>query len=138
MRSSKGSEGLPEVLRYVIHYADGKKVEIPVILEKHIDHWLKADPEPLPQAQLAATVQVPGLEEQSQDRLRWLVYQMNARRVPDLPEVKAEDVRGVLYGMQVKNPRPDVEIKSIDMVPGEDDRKAIPAVLGITLGDVVE
>ncbi len=40
--------------------------------------------------------------------------------------------------MQVKNPRPGVEIASIDVVPGKDARKAVPAVLGITLGDVVE
>ena len=138
IRSSGGSRELPEVLRYVVHYADGKKVEVPVILERHIDHWLKADPASLPQAQLAATVQVPGLKEVSQDRLQWLVYQMNTHRDPDLPQVEAEDVRGVLYGMQVKNPRPDVKIKSIDVLPGEDDRKAVPAVLGITLGDVVE
>ncbi len=128
---------LPEVMRYVVHYADGKKVETPVILEKHIDHWLKADPKPLPQAQVAATVQVPGLAELEEHPLRRLLWDHH----PDwltrpLPE--PDQIRGVLYGMQVKNPRPDVEIDSIDVVPGEDDRWAVPAVLGITLGHVAD
>ena len=136
--ASKRPYELPEVLRYVVHYADGEKVEIPVILEKHIDHWLRQNPRPLPQAQVAATVEVPGLEDRDQDVLQDLVYRMNTHRVANLPELNAEDLRGVLYGMQVKNPRPDVKIESIDLVPGEDDRTAVPAVLGITLGDVVE
>ena len=136
--NSRESGNLPEIMRYVLHYADGKSVEIPIILEKDIDHWIKTDPTSLPGAQVAATVKVPGLERLRQDQLEWRVYQHNARRNLDLPEVNAEDIRGVLYGMQVKNPRPDVEIESIDVVPGENSRTAVPAVLGITLGHVVE
>ncbi|MGD2176008.1 MAG: hypothetical protein PVJ27_11440, partial [Candidatus Brocadiaceae bacterium] len=136
--ASRHAFELPEIMRYVLHYADGQSVEIPVILGKHIGHWLRADPKPLPQAQVADTVRVPGLQEVDQRRLRWLVYQMNARRDVELPEPKAEDVRGVLYGMQVKNPRPDVEIRSIDVVPGEGQRRAVPAVLAISLGNVAQ
>ena len=138
MGDSKRPFTLPAIMRYVVNYADGKSVEIPVILEKHIDHWLRQNPEPLPGAQVAATVKVPGLEGLDQNRLEWLVYQMNARRNIELPELNGEDVRGVLYSMQVKNPRPDVEIESIDVVPGEGSGKAVPAVLGITLGRLVE
>jgi hypothetical protein len=130
---------LPEVLRYVIHYADGQSVEIPVLLEKNIDHWLQYQPEPLPGAQVAATVDVPGLANESSEGLQRLLYQMNAHRIgyANLPAPAADEIRGVVYSMQVKNPRPDVEIESIDVVPGNDDRRAVPAVLGITLGDVV-
>jgi beta-galactosidase len=138
MGASKRPFTLPEIMRYVVNYADGKSVEIPVVLEKHIDHWLRQNPEPLPGAQVTTTVKVPGLEGLDQNRLEWLVYQMNARRNIELPKLDGEDIRGVLYGMQVKNPRPDVEIESIDVVPGSGSRTAVPAVLGITLGRLAE
>jgi hypothetical protein len=54
------------------------------------------------------------------------------------PGLKAEDVRGVLYGMQVTNPRPDVEIESIDVVAPGPKGRAVPAVLAITLGNIAE
>jgi hypothetical protein len=41
----------------------------------------------------------------------------------------------VLYNMQTANPRPDVEMRSIDVVRTSD--RAVPAVLGITLGEIV-
>jgi len=46
----------PTVLKYVLHYEDGKTAEIPVVLERHIDHWLK---EPHAGAQPAARGQGP-------------------------------------------------------------------------------
>jgi hypothetical protein len=136
--AEKNAFELPEILRYVIHYEDGESIDIPVILEKDIGHWLAQDPEPLPRAQVAATVQVPGLEQLERSRLEWLVYQMNARRGLELPKLDGEKVRGVIYGMQVMNPRPDVTIKSIDVLPGENERAAIPAVLGVTLGKIMQ
>jgi hypothetical protein len=46
-----------------------------------------------------------------------------------------EGQRAVVYSMQAANPRPDVAIESIDILKGDD--RAVPAVLGITLGQIV-
>ncbi len=137
MKDKKRPFELPEVMRYVVHYADGEKVDIPVILEKHINHWLRADPKAQPGAQVAATVRVPGLEGMDRGPLESLLYGRNARRM-EHPGLKPEDVRGVLYGMQVTNPRPDVEIESIDVVAPSRKGRAVPAVLAITLGNIAE
>lgn len=101
---------LPEVMKYVIHYADGGTAEIPVLLDKHVEHWEQETPGPLEGAAVALAFNVPGLEGR----------------------------KGVLYGMKVSNPRPDVEIATIDIVLGRDSRRAIPVVLAITLGTILE
>lgn len=49
---------------------------------------------------------------------------------------KLNDRRAVLYSMKVPNPRPDVEIESIDIELAEGGSRAVPAVLAITLGQV--
>jgi hypothetical protein len=99
---------LPEVMKYVLHYADGQQAEIPVVLERHVDHWVQPAPRPLPGARVAWSRKLEGLEGD----------------------------RAVLYSMQAANPRPDVEITAIDVVRTE-NRGAF-AVLAITAGDVVE
>ena len=134
---------LPELLRYVIHYEDGEVADIPVLLEKHVDHWLQAGPKPLAGALVGATVQVPWFDaawfekakKQSLDEstLRW---GLDLPRDATPPDAKA--VRGVLYAMQADNPRPQVAIASIDIVPGKDGGRAVPAVLAITLGTVIK
>lgn len=101
---------LPEVLRYVIHYADGQTHEVPVRLGAHIDHWLQENPVPLQGALVSSAVPVPRAETHQ---------------------------KGVLYSMQVRNPRPHVEIESIDVSLGQETRRAVPAVLGITTGTVL-
>jgi len=106
---------LPEVARYVINYADGQKAVVPVILEKHVQHWLQDKPQALPGAAVAATFPVPG----------------------------ADGKVGVLYSMEVANPRPDVVIDTIDFLPGMNAagkkvNRGVPALLGITLGSLVE
>ncbi|MFQ6130566.1 MAG: glycoside hydrolase family 2 TIM barrel-domain containing protein [Armatimonadota bacterium] len=105
---------LPEVARYVLHYADGKTADIPVILEKHVDHWMQEEPTVLEAALVAWSGQIEGVEDQ----------------------------RAVLYSMQAPNPRPDVVIESIDVVVGRDangnpTNRAVPALLAITLGTVL-
>ncbi len=100
----------PEILRYVVHYADGRTAEIPVLLGRDIDHWLQEKPKPLSGALIGRTVQVPGVE----------------------------DRKGVLYSMQVPNPRPGVKIETIDVVLGKNSGRAIPAVLAISLGEVLD
>lgn len=105
---------LPEVARYVLHYADGKTETIPVVLEQDVAHWLQAIPKGLPGADAATKFRIEG----------------------------EEDRFGVLYSMPVDNPRPDVEITTIDLLPGVDSRgrkvnRAVPALLGITLGTAI-
>jgi hypothetical protein len=41
----------------------------------------------------------------------------------------------VLYAMQAANPLPDVLIETIDLI--RTSQRAVPAVLGITLGEVL-
>ncbi len=106
---------LPEVARYVIHYADGKTAVIPVILEKHVDHWLQSDPRPLEGAQIAWTGDVPA----------------------------APGKKAVLYSMQAQNPRPETTITAIDFLPGVDEKgkptnRAVPVLLAITLGTLIK
>ncbi|MFQ6097338.1 MAG: hypothetical protein ACE5O2_06370, partial [Armatimonadota bacterium] len=107
---------LPEVARYVIHYADGETAEVPVVLEKHVDNWVQEKPKALEGALVAWTGAVPGLEGK----------------------------KAVLYSMQVRNPRPDVVIDTIDFTLGKrpDGKtagdRAIPVLLAITLGTLIE
>ncbi len=108
-RSRRGFQ-TPEVMRYVLHYADGGTAVIPVLLGVDVDHWLQADPQPIEGAQVAETVEVPGVKDQ----------------------------KGVLYSMQAANPRPDAEITSIDVTLGADTNRAVPAVLAITTAQIVK
>lgn len=107
---------LPEVARYVLHYADGKTADIPVILEKHVEHWMQAEPKVLEAALVAWSAPIENVEGQN----------------------------AVLYSMQAANPRPDVEIETIDFVlptDGSGQRRgdrAIPVLLAITLGTILE
>ncbi len=98
---------LPTVMHYVLHYADGQTAEIPVVLERHIDHWVQDEPKPLLGARVGWSRKLEGLEGR----------------------------HAVIYSMQADNPRPDVEIESID-VKRADNRGAF-AVLAITAGEVV-
>jgi beta-galactosidase len=98
----------PAVLTYVLHYADGQTAEIPIVLGQGIDHWIKKEALPLPGAQIG-----------------W---------AKPMEELGGE--RAVLYSVQVRNPRPDVAIETIDAV--RSDPRAVPAVLGISLGDLVK
>lgn len=98
---------LPTVMQYVLHYADGQTREIPVVLERHIDHWAQPQPAALFEARIAWRQPLPSLDGQY----------------------------AVLYSMQAANPRPDAVIESIDLVRTSD--RAVPAVLGITLGEVI-
>ncbi len=98
---------LPVVMKYVVHYADGQTREIPVVLERQIGHWIQAEPRPLSEA-----------------RLGW--------RKP-LPAVDGR--YAVLYSMQAANPRPSVEIQTMDLV--RTSERAVPAVVAITLGQTI-
>lgn len=110
--ASRNEFELPEVARYVLTYADGEQLEVPVVLEKHVDHWLQETPTDLAGAALA-----------------W--------------HAAMGDNQAVLYSMKVNNPRREVEIATIDIVPGRRDNgdianRAVPAVVAITTGTILD
>jgi hypothetical protein len=107
MSNAKRPFELPVVMKYVLHYADGQSREIPVTLERQIDHWIQEAPKSLYEARIGWRKPLPSLDNR----------------------------HAVLFSMQAANPRPDVEIRSIEVVRTSD--RAVPAVLGITLGEIV-
>ncbi len=90
------------LFKYVVHYADGQTDEVPVYSEIDIDHYVQPHPRALSGAQIAWVAPYEGSED-----------------------------KAVAYAMQWNNPRPDVEIASIDMVYGDKDR-GVPVLLAIT------
>jgi len=93
---------LYEMLRYVVTYADGKTEDIPIIAEIDIDDYHPRQPHPIPGAQIAWTKPYEGT-----------------------------DFSAVVYSKQWNNPRPDVEIKTLDMIYGP-HRRGIPALIALT------
>jgi beta-galactosidase len=91
-----------EMLRYVVTYADGKTEDIPVLSEIDIDDYRQKEPTGLAGAQLG-----------------W-------SRPFD-----SSDQHATVYVKQWNNPRPDVEIKTIDMVYGK-DKRGVPALIALT------
>ena len=97
----KAGKGL-ELARYVIHYADGQQAELPILAEVDVEDYRQKTPATIPGAQLA-----------------WVKpYEGTA-------------ASAVAYSKQWSNPRPDVAIAAIDILPGKDNC-GVPAVLAIT------
>ncbi len=98
----------PAVFEYVVHYADGKTAEIPVKYGRGVGDWLQAKPQGLPEAAVA-----------------WAA-----------PPTKDAGKSAVVYQMQWTNPRPEEEIRSIDIRydPKVGNQYGAPAVLAITAG----
>lgn len=93
-----------ELCKYVVRYADGERVEVPVYLGLDVDSWLQASaPRALPGAQLAWTLAYPD-----------------------------EEHHAALYAMQWNNPRPEGEIESVDLVYGADGERGVPVLVGLT------
>ena len=78
------------MLRYVVTYADGQTADVPVYAEIDIDDYRQKEPRAIP-----------------------------GRNWPGCGRSRAREQSAVAYAKQWNNPRPDVEIKSIDMVYGE-------------------
>jgi beta-galactosidase len=91
-----------EMCRYVVNYSDGQTANIPVYAEIDIHDYKQKTPEAVAGAQIAWTQAYP-----------------------------ESDLSAVAYFKQWNNPRPDVEIKSIDMLYGE-HKRGVPALLAIT------
>ncbi len=91
-----------ELVQYVIHYADGQEAAVPILSEVDVDDYKLEHPSALPGAQLAWT-----------------------HPYVDSP------LQAAVYSRQWNNPRPDVEIQSIDILPVENPRGCV-ALLAIT------
>jgi beta-galactosidase len=91
-----------EMARYIINYADGQSVTIPIFSEIDIESYRQETPRAIPGAQVA-----------------WV------SKYADSSE------SAVAYSKQWNNPRPDVEIKSVDMAYGA-DKRGVPVLLAIT------
>src|SRR5262249_14108045 len=91
-----------EMCRYVVHYADGQKATVPVYAEIDVHDYKQKTPLAIPGAQMAWTQPYPGT-----------------------------DFSAVAYAKQWDNPRPEVEIRSIDLEYGE-HKRGVPALLAIT------
>jgi beta-galactosidase len=98
----------PTVFRYVIHYADGKTAEAPVIYDRGVGHWLSADPRGFPEAAVAWSGPLP------KDATR----------------------QAVVYQMSWTNPRPGVAIRAIDVRYDDavGSSYGVPIVFAITAG----
>ena len=92
-----------EMADYVIHYADGKEERVPVYSEIDVDDYREAHPAPLPGAQIGWTK----------------------------PFANGSNLNAVAYSMQWNNPRPNIDITSIDLVYGP-DRVGVPALIAVT------
>ncbi|MBV9470631.1 MAG: hypothetical protein JOZ57_15435, partial [Abitibacteriaceae bacterium] len=97
-----------EMARYVVHYADGQSVTIPLYAEIDLDDYKQKTPRALPGAQIAWTRPYAGTE-----------------------------YTAVAYSKQWNNPRPNVEIKSIDFQYGE-QKRGIPVLLAVTAATVAK
>ena len=91
-----------ELARIAVHYADGKTEEVPVYAEVNVDDYRQKTPAAIPGAQVAWTRSYEGTGQSA-----------------------------VAYSMQWTNPRPDAEIKAIDLLPGK-DKAGVPALLAVT------
>ncbi len=92
-----------EMARYTVHYADGQTVNIPVYSQVNVDSYKQSAPvAALPGAQVAWVAPYAGTDQSA-----------------------------VAYSMQWNNPRPDVEITTIDFGYGA-DRRGVPALLALT------
>ena len=91
-----------EMADYVVHYADGSDVNVPIYAEISVDDYQQASPNPIEKAQIAWT-----------------------------SPYKDENKFAVAYSMQWNNPHPDLEIKSVDLIFGPNQR-GIPALLALT------
>ncbi len=101
--SDTRSRKASELCRYVVHYEDGQSVEVPVIAGIDIDHLIQRSPKSLPGAQLAWTARIDNSEDSA-----------------------------AVYSLQWNNPRPGVTVKSVDLVPGTDRDRGVPALIAIT------
>ena len=92
-----------ELCQYVVHYADGQSVVLPIIAEVDVDHFAQHEPKAIPGAQIAWAAKFEGADESA-----------------------------VVYAKQWNNPRPGVEITSVDLLYAKDKDRGVPALVAVT------
>jgi beta-galactosidase len=92
-----------ELCKYVIHFADGQTLEVPVLGGVDIENFEQREPKAIPGAQIAWTGKFDDGDESA-----------------------------VVYAQQWNNPRPGVEVSSVDLVYGRDRDRGVPALLAVT------
>ncbi len=95
-----------ELAKYVVYYADGQSVDVPVILQRDVEDYKQQSPLAIPGAQIAWTKPYAGTDQHA-----------------------------VAYAMQWNNPRPDAAIQSVDLLYGK-DRRGVPVLLALTAATV--
>jgi len=98
-----------EIFHYRIHYINGTHHNIPIRLGFEIEHWLNDSIKQLGNAKIA-----------------WLL--------PYLPNRMRENAWLHLYVFEWVNPKPNLEILSIDIIRDIDEKISTPAVFGISTG----
>jgi beta-galactosidase len=102
----------PVLFKYVVHYADGKTIEVPVVYDRGVGDWIAERPTGYPEAAVA-----------------WAA-----------PFTKDGSKQAVVYQMNWTSPRPGVTIKSID-IRYDDKTKGeygVPVLLAITAANTAE
>ena len=101
---ASGDTTPPSAWNYVVHYADGKVVNVPVRINDGVAHWLTKDPHGLPHAVVA-----------------WAA-------------ACGTGTQAVAYQMQWTNPRPEVVISTIDVAydAAVGNHYGVPVVLAIS------
>ena len=92
-----------ELCKYIVRYADGQTAEVPVFAEVDIDHFVQREPKAMPGAQLAWSAKFDDADESA-----------------------------VAYSKQWNNPRPAVEIRSLDLVYGKNQDRGVPVLIAVT------
>ena len=102
-----GDKTPPVIFTYVIHYADGTTAEAPVRYGEGVGNWRQKNPLGLPNATVAWAAPFPGDDSGEQ---------------------------AVVYQMQWVNPRPAIEIATLDVTYDTKSahRYGVPVVLGIS------
>jgi beta-galactosidase len=98
---------LVELAKYVVHFVDGQSVDVPIGLEVDVDGYIQKEPMAIAGAQMG-----------------WSTYYGRDR------------MSAVAYVKQWNNPRPDVRIKSVDLVRGKDAGRGVVALLAVTAATV--
>ena len=93
-----------EMARYVVTYADGQTANVPVYAETDIEDYRQKTGE---------------------------IHALSGAQIGWTKAFATNGLSAVAYVMQWNNPRPTVEIRSVDMLYGS-DRRGIPALLAIT------
>ena len=98
-----------QLFHYRVNYADGSREVIPVQWQVHVGDWLGGSKE---------------LEDLDQARLAWN---------QDVLKKRGGTTQIRLYKMVWENPRPEVEITSLDIIHDREYLEGSPAVFGISL-----